>query len=74
MKKRNNVPDSGTRMFSNGCRVLITASQLVGTVLDFENSLYLVRYMNQKGILETKYFEESALVEQHSLPFEEVPF
>ncbi len=74
MKKKRNTPESGTRVFSNGCRVYISSANIVGTVLDFENSEYLVRFMNRGGVLETKYFKESALIEQHSLPFEEIPF
>lgn len=73
MRKRN-IPDSGIRKFPNGCRVHIPSLQSVGTVLDFEHSEYLVRFMNTRGILETKFFQETALIEQPILPFEEVPF
>lgn len=74
MRKAKNIPDSGTRLFANGCRVYIPSSNLVGTVLDFENEEYLVRFMNKRGILETSYFKEVLLIEQPSLPFEELPF
>lgn len=73
-KHRQNAPDSGTRLFPNGCRVYILSNQSVGTVLDFENTKYLVRYMNHRGILETKFFKEDVLMEQPLLPFEELPF
>lgn len=74
MKKRLSVPDSGTHIFYNGCRVYILSSGVVGTVLKFENSEYLVMFMNRKGVIETKWFKPAALVEQPSLPFEDVPF
>lgn len=73
-RKRQNAPESGTRIFSNGCRVYIPSIQSVGTVLDFENTKYLVRFMNQRGILETKFFKAESLTEQPTLPFEELPF
>ena len=75
MKNKQHAPESGTQLFRNGCRVFISPSSIVGTVLDFENSEYLVRFMNRRGILETKYFKAESLVEQISLPFDEgVPF
>lgn len=74
MKKKQNAPESGIRKFPNGCRVHIPAVQSVGTVLDFERSEYLVRFMNHKGVLETKFFQEASLIEQPILPFEEIPF
>lgn len=73
-KKKQNAPESGTRIFQNGCRVYIPSIQAVGTVLEFENTKYLVRYMNQGGVLETKFFKEESLEEQPMLPFEELPF
>lgn len=77
MKKHRmrNTPDSGTQpRFPNGTRVHIPSVQSVGTVLEWENTKYLVRFMNQKGILETKFFHEDSLFEQPALPFEELPF
>lgn len=65
-------PETGA--FRNGCRVYIATKKCVGTVLDFEYSKYLVRYMNQYGVLETAYFSEDVLAEQPVLPFEELPF
>lgn len=76
MRKRQQqkAPDSGTRVFLNGCRVYIPSTQSVGTVLEFEDSKYLVRFMNHGGILETKFFKEESLIEQPVLPFEGLPF
>jgi hypothetical protein len=73
-KKRQNAPESGTQIFHNGCRVYIPSIQAVGTVLGFESSKYLVRFMNHHGILETKFFKAESLIEQPVLPFESIPF